>query len=58
MYAHGIATHDNQSPGEIRGIEVSPTLISNVSEKVLEEVPGLAGSTAREFDRVFRCAGG
>src|SRR3982751_1031808 len=39
MYARGMTTRDSQGHlEEIYGVEVSPTLISNVTEAVLEEV--------------------
>jgi putative transposase len=40
MYAHGFSTRDIQAQLlEWYGVEVSPTLISNVTEAVREEVP-------------------
>jgi putative transposase len=39
MYARGMTTRDIQGHlEEIYGVEVSPTLISNVTDAVLEEV--------------------
>ena len=39
MYARGMTTRDIQAQlQELYGVEVSPTLISNVTEAVMEEV--------------------
>jgi putative transposase len=39
LYARGMNTHDFQAPlQELYGVEVSPALISNVSEAMMDEV--------------------
>ena len=61
MYARGMSTREIQGHlEEIYGVEVSPTLISNVTEAVMEEVKTLAEPAAGcgLSDRVPGRAGG
>ena len=51
MYARGLSTRDIQAQlQELYGVEVSPTLISNVTEAVMEEVKTWQ---SRPLDRVY-----
>lgn len=51
MYARGLSTRDIQAQlQELYGVEVSPTLISNVTDAVLEEVKTWQ---SRPLDRVY-----
>ena len=51
MYARGLSTRDIQAQlQELYGVEVSPTLISNVTDAVLEEVKAWQ---SRPLDRVY-----
>ncbi len=51
MYAHGVSTRDIQAQlKELYGVEVSATLISNVTEAVLDEVKTWQ---SRPLDRVY-----
>jgi hypothetical protein len=48
MYARGMTTPEIQGhPQEMYGIEVSPTLISNLSDAVLEEVKAWQGRSRK-----------
>ena len=50
MYARGMSTREIQGHlQEIYGVEVSPTLISNVTEAVLEEVKARQGRPLEEL---------
>ena len=50
MYARGMTTREIQGHlQEIYGIEVSPTLISNVTDAVMEEVKLWQGRPLEEF---------
>src|SRR5216683_4471900 len=56
LYARGMTTREIQGHlEEIYQVEVSPTLISNVTEAVIDEVRAWQ---SRPLDAVYRCAGG